>query len=172
MSPATALVLAIACQRLCEIVIASRNTRRLLAGGAVEIGRGHYPLFVILHGSWLSACLVVADGPVATPPMAVLAFLLAGRVWVMISLGRYWTTRIITKAGTPLVHRGAYRLLRHPNYIIAAAEIALLPLALGAWQIAVFFSTLNGALLAHRIETEEAALADRVTVRGRIPGAG
>jgi methyltransferase len=80
---------------------------------------------------------------------------------VLVSLGRYWTTRIITVPGAPLVRRGPYRFLRHPNYVVVAAEIAVLPLAFGAWGLAVLFSALNGALLAWRISMEEQALAPR-----------
>ena len=49
----------VALQRLGELVYAARNTRRLLARGAVEIGREHYPLFILLHGGWLLALAVL-----------------------------------------------------------------------------------------------------------------
>ena len=83
------------------------------------------------------------------------------RLWVLASLGRYWTTRVITVSGAPLVRRGPYRFMRHPNYLVVIAEIAVLPLIFGAWQIAAIFSALNVALLAHRIRVEDAALAPR-----------
>lgn len=82
-------------------------------------------------------------------------------MWVISSLGPYWTTRIITLDEAPLIRRGPDRFLRHPNYLVAAAEIAVLPLAFGAWRIALVFSVLNGLLLAHRIRVEQAALAGR-----------
>jgi len=83
------------------------------------------------------------------------------RVWVLATLGRYWTTRIITLPGAPLVRRGPYRWLRHPNYVVVAGEIAVLPLAFGAWQIAVVFSLANALVLWIRIRSEERALATR-----------
>jgi methyltransferase len=52
-------------------------------------------------------------------------------------------------------------MLRHPNYLVVAAEIAVLPLAFGAWEIALVFSILNGLLLAWRIAVEDGALAGR-----------
>jgi methyltransferase len=161
---AFALLLFVTLQRLAELVHARRNTRRLRAEGAVEIGARHYPLLVLLHAGWLASLwLWLAAGPVAFDATAALAYLVAelGRVWVMASLGRYWTTRILVPRTSPLVQRGPYRFLKHPNYAVVAAEIVLLPLALGAWQIAVLFSLLNAVVLALRIQVEETSLAPR-----------
>jgi len=162
-SDAQWIVLAVAALRLAESTYAARNHRRLLAAGGREVGAGHYPLFVLLHGGWLATLFfaVPADAPVHAVPLALYIVLQAARAWVIISLGRYWTTRIITVPGAPLVRTGPYRLLRHPNYAIVAAEIAVLPLVFGAWQIAVVFSLLNAALLRHRIRVEDLALAER-----------
>lgn len=163
MSALHAVLLAVVVQRLAELAVAAVNTRRLKARGAIEAGRGHYPLFVLLHGSWLAAIALTV--PPATPPqpaaLAALAGLMLLRAWVMASLGPYWTTRIITLPSAPLVRRGPYRFLRHPNYLVVAGEIALLPLAFGAVEIAVTFSVLNGALLAWRIGIEDKALSCR-----------
>lgn len=153
----------VANQRLGELVIAERNTRALRARGAVEVGAGHYPLIVALHLTWLvaiAACL---------PPrpeanlwlLGLFALLEAARVWVLTSLGPFWTTRIITLPGAPLVRRGPYRFLRHPNYLVVIGEIACLPLAFGEVRVALIFSLLNAAVLGWRIRAEEAALAER-----------
>lgn len=163
MSLPQAVVLLVLAQRLAEVLWARRNERRLLSQGGIEVGARHYPLFFLLHGAWLAALalLVPADAPVIWPLLVVFALLQAARLWVIASLGRYWTTRIITLPGAPIVRRGPYRWLRHPNYAIVAAEIAILPLAFGAWPIAVVFSALNALLLHHRIRLEEQALASR-----------
>jgi methyltransferase len=157
------LVLLVAAQRLAEVAYARRNERRLLRQGGIEVGVRHYPLFLLLHGGWLLAIwmLVPANATVIWPLLAVFALLQVGRLWVIASLGRYWTTRVITLPGVPLVRRGPYRLARHPNYVVVAGEIAVLPLAFGAWEIALAFSLLNGLLLRHRIRVEDAALASR-----------
>ena len=89
------------------------------------------------------------------------AALQAARVWVLASLGRFWTTRVIAVPGIPLVRRGPYRFMRHPNYAVVVGEIAVLPLVFGAWEIAALFSVLNAAILKHRIAVEDAALAPR-----------
>ena len=153
----------VALQRLGELAYAARNTRRLLARGAVEIGRAHYPLFVLLHGGWLvaMAALVPAAAPVSWPLLGLFVLLQLGRLWVVATLGPYWTTRIITLPQVPLVRRGPYRFVNHPNYLIVTGEIAVLPLAFGAWPIALVFSILNAALLAWRIRIENGTLTPR-----------
>ncbi|CAA7616067.1 isoprenylcysteine carboxyl methyltransferase family protein [Magnetospirillum sp. UT-4] len=175
MSTLYALVGLVVLQRLVELWHAAANTRRLRARGAVEIGARHYPAFVVLHGAWLGSLLVFVppDAPPHGLAVAGLALLAGGRLWVIASLGPFWTTRILTLPGAPLVRRGPYRLLRHPNYWVVAGEIALLPLAFDAVALAVVFSAANGALLALRVETEEAALAGRpVSVRGTTGESG
>jgi methyltransferase len=163
MSLCQQLVLLVLAQRLAEVAWARRNERRLRAAGAIEVGAGHYPLFFLLHGGWLLALavLVPADALVSWPLLLLFALLQLARLWVIASLGPFWTTRVLTLPGAPLIRRGPYRWLRHPNYLIVAGEIAVLPLAFGAWEIAVIFSVANAALLAHRIRVEQEALAGR-----------
>jgi methyltransferase len=161
---AIAVVVAlVAAERGAELVHAARNTRALMAEGGVEVGAGHYPLLVLLHAAWLVTLLVLV--PASTPPLwawlGVFLLLQVLRLWILASLGRFWTTRIITLPGAPLVQHGPYRFLRHPNYVVVIAEIAVLPLAFGAWRIAAVFSLLNLALLAWRIRMENQALAPR-----------
>ena len=153
----------VALQRLGELVLAARNTRDLRAAGAIELDAKGYPLFVLLHAAWLAslALFVPASAPASWPLLAVFAVLQLGRVWVIASLGRHWTTRLIVLPGRPLARSGPYRFINHPNYLIVAAEIAVLPLAFGAVAIAAVFSAANLALLARRVSVEERALAPR-----------
>ena len=161
MSPLYLILALVAAERLVELAVAGRNTRRLLAEGGIEHGRGHYPLFVLLHAGWLGTLLLAVppERAVDWPLIGVYGLLIAARIWTMASLGRRWTTRIVTLPGAPLVRRGPYRYVRHPNYLIVVAEIAVLPLAFGAWRTAILFSLVNLALLAYRIRVEDAALA-------------
>lgn len=158
-----AIVLAVAAQRLIELWWSRRNERALRARGAVEIGARHYPLFILLHGGWLVALFlfVPADAPLIWPLLVLFLLLQAARVWVIASLGRFWTTRVLSLPNAPLVRSGPYRLLRHPNYLIVALEIPLLPLAFGAWPLALLFGALNLLLLGYRISVEERALRPR-----------
>jgi len=147
-------------QRLGELLYGRRNERHLRKNGGVEHGMTHYPLMVALHCGWLLALalLVARDTSVRVPWLIVYIALEGLRLGVMASLGRYWTTRIITLPGVPLVRRGPYRYLRHPNYLVVACEIAILPLVFGAWGLALIFSVLNAGMLWWRIRIENAAL--------------
>jgi methyltransferase len=161
------VLILVAVQRLAELVYARRNTRRLLAEGAYESGAGHYPLLVGLHALWLVslALFVPADRAPDWALLAVFVLLQGLRVWALASLGRFWTTRVITLPGAPLVRRGPYRWFRHPNYLVVAGEILVLPLAFGAWEIAVIFSLANAAILTLRVRCEERALSPRRPAR-------
>ncbi len=163
MSVAVVIVALVVLQRLAELFIAKRNTKALLAEGAVEHGAGHYPVIVLLHTAWLAAMLWAAlQGPELNYPLiAVFVLLQAGRVWILATLGRYWTTRIITVPNAPLVKRGPFRFVRHPNYLVVALEIVVLPLAFGQVALAVLFGFANAAVLAWRIRAEEHANAGR-----------
>ena len=157
------ILILVTVERGAELVLAAFNTRRLMARGAREVGRAHYPLFMALHGSWLIA--IAATTPLDTQPIWPLVWVFLGlqfvRVWVIATLGPYWTTRIITLDDAPLVRRGPFRFVRHPNYWVVSIEIATLPLAFGDWPVALIWSVLNALLLRHRIRLEEQALARR-----------
>lgn len=147
-------------ERLCELVVAHRNTARLLALGAREFGHAHYPLIVALHAAWIAGLVILGrDHPIAWPGLAVFIVLQAARLWMIASLGRRWTTRVIVVPRESLVARGPYRFVRHPNYLIVAMELAVVPLMLGMPVFAVVFTLLNAGALIHRIAIENAALA-------------
>ena len=156
------ILAAVLAQRLGEIVYARANTRRLLAKGGTEFGAGHYPLFALLHSAWLVAqalwLIFMGLENVIWPLVAVYGALQLFRAWILLSLGERWTTRVIVLPDAPLVRAGPYRFIRHPNYWLVCAEIAILPLVFSAWPLALAFSILNGALLFHRIRIENAAL--------------
>jgi methyltransferase len=168
-STGTLLALAVGCvalQRLLELRLSRRNERLLRARGAIERGRGHYPLMVALHALWLLSTLVEGflrgPGLPALWPIPAALFLLVQplRYWAIRSLGGYWNTRILVVPDAKLVARGPYRYLRHPNYVVVAVEVATFPLIFGAWVTALVFSVLNAALLFVRIREENRALAE------------
>lgn len=159
----------VALQRLVELFYSTRNTRRLLARGGVETGAVHYPFIVALHTAWLASMAIFI------PPSTIPNWWLIGvyvaiqplRLWTIATLGEYWTTRIITVPGAPLVRKGPYRFVRHPNYVVVCSEIALLPLAFGSLELAIVFSILNASLLSWRIRVEERTLLPRRPPRSR-----
>jgi methyltransferase len=147
-------------QRLAELGLAQWNTLRLRERGGVEFGAAHYPLMVALHGFWLLGLWMFGhDRPVDPLWLALFVLLQIARVWVIGSLGRRWTTRIIVLPGAAPVARGPYRYVRHPNYLIVILEIAVVPLALGLPLFALVFSLANAGLLAYRVHVENGALA-------------
>lgn len=151
-------------QRLGELVLARRNTRRLLAQGAHEVGAAHYPLIVALHAVWLLGLWYLAVYRVPAGQSVNLFWLLLfvvlqlARVWVIASLGGRWTTRIIILPGATLVRRGPYRFLSHPNYWVVAGELLVLPLVFGLAWYGLVFTLLNAAVMWIRIRAEAAAL--------------
>lgn len=155
-----AILALVTIQRLAELWLSGRNTRRLLAQGAHEAGRSHYPLIVLLHAAWLATLWVLAPGrPVSWPLLGAFLLLQLARWWVIATLGPRWTTRIIVLPDTPRVRTGPYRFVDHPNYLVVALEIALLPLVFGLVGTALVFSLLNAAVLAVRIGAENRALS-------------
>ena len=155
-----ALLAFLTAQRIAELWWVRQNERRLFAAGGVEYGRAHLPLIVLLHAAWIVGMWVLAyDRPVNLFFLTLVVLLQIARFWVLISLGRRWTIRIIVVPGEHLVARGPYRFLRHPNYAVVTGEIAAVPLAVGLPVYALVFSILNAAVLAIRVPAEDAALA-------------
>jgi methyltransferase len=146
-------------QRLAELVLAHGNTARLRAAGAIEYGAAHYPLMVAFHSIWLTGLwLLGSDHSIDRLWLIAFAVLQAGRVWVLATLGRRWTTRVIIVPGETLVAHGPYRLLKHPNYAVVALELAVVPLALKLPLYAAASFVAGLVILFIRIQAENAAL--------------
>ena len=157
--PTLAFLAFIIVQRLSELAIARRNTARLLDRGAVEHGADHYPAMVMLHTAWIVALVLLGmDERVQPIWLAVFAVLQVCRLWILLSLGERWTTRIIV-LDEPLVTRGPFAFLKHPNYALVCAEIFVAPMVLGLVWVALLFSALNAAMLFVRIRAEDRALS-------------
>lgn len=159
MTPAALLLAFVTLERLAELWLARRNTKALVASGAFEVAPGHYPLIVLLHGLWLTGLWLFGwDNAVSVIWLAIFLLLQVLRIWVLVTLGPRWTTRIIVQPGLPLVATGPYRLMSHPNYLVVVGEIAVLPLSLGLPWFALAFSIANAAVLTIRIRAENVAL--------------
>jgi methyltransferase len=161
------LVAFLVAQRFAELALATRNTRRLRNAGGVEFGAAHYPLMVALHACWLLGLWLLGHERSVDPFwLTVFIVLQAGRLWVIATLGRRWTTRVIVLPGAAPIVRGPYRWLRHPNYLVVVGEIAVVPLALGLPLFALIFSLANAGMLAYRIRVENEALAWALAEQG------
>ena len=157
-----------AVERLVELRVSNRNARWAFERGGRETGRGHFGPMVLLHSGLILACALeplLAGRPFIAAlavPAAVLALASqALRWWCIGTLGPRWNTRIVVVPGLPLVRRGPYRFLPHPNYVVVVLEGIALPLVATAWGTALVFTVLNAVLLlGFRIPAEERALRE------------
>ena len=159
------LILAVAAERVVELVVSKRNLAWARSRGGREYGFGHYPFMVFLHTGLLVACVIEASHTAFIPalgwPMLALVLLAqALRWWCITTLGPRWNTRIVVVPGLPLVDRGLYRWMRHPNYVAVVIEGIALPLVHTAWVTATVFTVVNAGLLRVRISAENAAMAE------------
>nr|WP_152646054.1 isoprenylcysteine carboxylmethyltransferase family protein [Streptacidiphilus albus] len=176
MNAYTVLVLLVALERLAELRTARRNASWSARHGAVEHGRGHYPVMVALHTALLAGCLLetrLGHRPflpaLGLPMLALVLAAQALRWWCIAALGPRWNTRVIVVPALPLVTGGPYRWLRHPNYLAVVVEGAALPLVHSNWLTATGFTLLNLPLLATRLRCENAALAGSAPPPAQVP---
>ncbi|KMO69166.1 isoprenylcysteine carboxyl methyltransferase family protein [Mycolicibacterium obuense] len=159
----TALIAAVALERIAELVVSQRNLAFSRERGGVEYGAGHYPVMVVLHTALLVACLLEAAHREFLPalgwPMFGVVLAAQGlRWWCISTLGHQWNTRVVVVPGAGRVTGGPYRYVPHPNYVAVVAEGIALPLIHSAWITAVVFTALNAILLHTRITCENQAL--------------
>src|SRR5262245_46676858 len=168
LGPPQLAALLILLQRALEELYSQHNTRRLLRLGGCEVGQDFYPIVATTHLCWI-ASLALLVPPQAQPYIPLIAAFLALQVmryWIISTLGGYWTHRILTLPGPPIVTGGPYRFLRHPNYAVTLAETLVLPLAFGEVALAIIFAVLWGAVLQYKIALEDQALAARRALAG------
>lgn len=169
LTPGAALaifVVVLVAERLLELAWSARNVARLRARGAVEYGRRHFPMFVVLHTAFpLMLAWEVLTGrahPGAAWPLWLALFLAAQalRAWSMASLGERWNVRVWVVPGLPPVRSGPYRFLSHPNYFAVVLELLAGPMMFGAWRTALVIGVANAAALSLRVRVEERALTE------------
>lgn len=168
MSPQLAIsaisVGAVLLMMLAEMQLSRYNERVLRARGAVEPPDDVYRTMAWVYpGSFVVMAL---EGAFFGPPAGVTT--LAGatllgvskalKFWAIASLGTRWTFRVLVPPGAPLVSRGPYAYLRHPNYVAVMGELASMALLVGARVSGPAAMLLFGALIRHRIKVEETAL--------------
>ncbi|MEO8504832.1 MAG: isoprenylcysteine carboxylmethyltransferase family protein [Acidobacteriota bacterium] len=166
-------------ERLFELWLSTRNRRRALALGAVEVGERHYLWMVALHTAFLFACVGevwVLQRPfvpvLAIVMLALLVLSMALRYWAIATLGERWNTRVVVLPEAPAIAGGPYRFVRHPNYIAVVVEMLALPLVHAAWITALAGSVLNVWLLSIRIRVEEDALRRHCSYETQLAGRG
>jgi methyltransferase len=144
---------------------AVRNERAQLARGGIEAQGDVYRAMRVIYP--LAFLAMLAEGAVRHRPpsfaiaaagLAVFAAAKALKWWAILSLGPSWTFRVIVVPGAPLVTRGPYRWLRHPNYLGVIGELAGVASMAGALVSGLTAVTVFGLLVAKRIVVEERAL--------------
>jgi methyltransferase len=149
---------------LAELRVSLAHERELFRAGAIEAPD---PVYSTMRWAYPGTFVAMAiEGLVtATPPgfltIAGAAVLIAGKalkVWAIASLGTRWTYRVLVIPSAPLVTRGPYRFLRHPNYVGVVGELVGMALLVQAPVTGVLSVIGFGYLLNLRIRTEEQAL--------------
>jgi methyltransferase len=166
------LILAVALERLAELVVSKRNATWAFANGGKEFGRGHYPVMVAIHTALLVGCVVevwALDRPFI-PWLGWTMFVIAVlsqvlRWWCITTLGKRWNTLVIVIPDAPLVKTGPYKYtwLHHPNYLVVVIEGIALPMIHTAWITAICFTLANAWLLSVRLRVENEALGYSVS---------
>lgn len=148
--------------RIGELMLSKSNEKWLLQNGAVEYGNKHYPFIVGLHILFFISLITEYTTRESAPfSLFILLFyfsLLSLKTWVILSLGKFWNTKIYHIPGTPLVKKGPYNYFKHPNYLIVVAEIALIPMIFHLYFTAIAFTLLNAIMLLVRIKVENKVL--------------
>jgi len=148
--------------RIGELVLSKSNEKWLLRNGAVEYGQKHYPFIVALHILFIIS-LIIEYKTKQTVSFSIFMLLfyfslIAFKTWVILSLGKFWNTRIYHIPGIPLVKKGPYNYFKHPNYLIVVAEIVVIPLIFHLYFTAITFTLLNAIILYIRIKEENKAM--------------
>ena len=161
----TVLVVAIVyLPMLAEARRAAANERIQRARGGVEPADDVFKMMRVAYpGAFL---LMIVDGAMGRTPepatvaagLALLAASKALKWWAILTLGPAWTFRVIVVPGAPLVTRGPYRLLRHPNYIAVIGELVAAALMTGSRIGSPIAVVGFGLLMLKRIAVEERAL--------------
>ncbi|MFV2048040.1 MULTISPECIES: isoprenylcysteine carboxyl methyltransferase family protein [Metabacillus] len=151
-------------QRLTELFIAKKNEKWMINRGGVEHGNEHYPFILSLHVLFLISLLLeviifqkeLTELWVVLVPLLVITQLM--RYWSVMSLGNYWNTKIIIVPNDIVVSKGPYQFIKHPNYVVVAVEILIIPLLFEAYITSLVFTMLNVVMMTIRIPAEEKAL--------------
>ena len=146
-------------QRLSELAVARKNEKWLRENGAVEYGQKYYPFIVLLHTLFIAAMvteyLLRPDARLEPSFLVLYLLLVAGKISVIASLGKYWNTKIFRIPNVAPLTRGLYKYFRHPNYFIVVCEFIIVPFTFHLFYTAFAFSILNAMVLRIRIREEE-----------------
>ncbi|OZM57469.1 isoprenylcysteine carboxyl methyltransferase [Lottiidibacillus patelloidae] len=152
-------------QRIIELYIAKKNETFMKKQGAIEVGKEHYKYIVSLHVFFFISLFIEvlyfekALSQVWPILIGLLILTQLLRIWVLVTLGKYWNTKIIVLEGAKVKANGPFRFFKHPNYLVVCLEIFLIPMIFQAYVTLIVFSIANAFILFKvRIPAEEQAL--------------
>jgi methyltransferase len=150
-----------------EARLSAMNERVLRAQGAVEPAGDVYALMQVAYPAGFIAMLVegwLRGARLTTIAMVgalVFAAAKALKYWVIGTLGQRWSFRVLVPPRSTRILRGPYRVMRHPNYLAVAGEIAGFALLTRAPVAGLLMVAIFGWLMLARIAVEERALGMR-----------
>ena len=164
-------------QRGIELVYSARNERLIQRRqpDAPQAGRSVFQWIALINVGLFTLPAVeraLRRRP-PPPPVAAIGWLaavsaVALRLSVLVRLRDSWTVRALVPSDLPVVDRGPYRFIRHPNYVALALEFLGLPLIGGAYLSALGLGVANAGLLGRRIREEDALLMAIPAYRERM----
>lgn len=164
-------------QRGVELLYSARNERRIhrRQPGAPQAGRSVFKWIALVNVGLFTVPALEralrrrpAPAPIAAMGWAAAVSAVALRLSVLLSLRGSWTVRAVVPTDLPVVDRGPYRFIRHPNYVALGLEFLGLPLIGGAYLSAMGLGVANAVLLSRRIRDEEALLMAIPAYRERM----
>src|SRR5438105_3490279 len=152
-----------------EATRAVSNERTQRARGGIEPPDDVYKMMRVAYPAAFLA--MIAEGLVRGTPstlacMAGLVLFAAAKAlkwWAILTLGPFWTFRVIVVPDAPLVTSGPYRYLRHPNYVAVVGELVGVALMTDAVVTGPIATLVFGALMLKRIKVEERSLRSLVS---------
>jgi len=149
---------------LVEARRAVANERAQRARGGIEPSGDVYGLMQVLYpGSFLA---MFAEGawrgvpplPLLVSGATIFATAKALKWWAILSLGPFWTFRVIVVPGSRRIVTGPYQFVPHPNYVAVVGEFVGVGVMAGAAVSGPLTLLAFAALLVKRIAVEERAL--------------
>lgn len=149
---------------LVEARRAAANERAQRARGGVEPPGDVYGLMQVMYPA--SFLLMLAEGawrgappqPIFVAGAALFAIAKALKWWAILSLGPFWTFRVIVVPGTRRIASGPYRFVPHPNYVAVVGEFIAVAMMTGATISGPLALLAFAVLIVKRIAVEERAL--------------
>lgn len=149
---------------LIEASRAAVNERAQRQRGGIEPPDDVYKMMRVAYPACFLAML--AEGAwrgLPSPPILVAGatvFVLAKALkwWAILTLGPFWTFRVIVVPGASLVTTGPYRWLRHPNYVGVMGELAGAAMMTGAFVMGPIAAAGFLFLLSKRVTVESRML--------------